>query len=87
MVLQKHIIKVYLSNLEEINGFKNELGDSKKDNYKRGLQWSPLRLRKDRRTETTEVRGEKAPSMDCEGSLALFPLPAPLFSFVCKGPG
>lgn len=46
-----------------------------------------MRLRKDQRTETTEARGEKAPSTDCEGSLGLFPLPAPLLSLVCTDAG
>lgn len=80
MVLQKHIIKVYLSNLEGKNSFDNEPGIVYKDR-KHVLQWSPTRLRKNQRTGSTEVREEKASSTDCEGRLALFLFPAFPFFF------
>lgn len=89
MVLQKHIIKVYLSNLEgKKNSFDNEPGIAYKEDHKHVLQWSPTRLRKDQRTESIEVREEEALSIDCEVKLALFLLPAFLFfSFACTDLG
>lgn len=62
-------------------------GIAQKEDNKCGLQRSPVRLRKDQRTETTEARGEKAPSTDCEVRIVPFPLPAHLLSLVCTDAG